>query len=314
MSLSKQTTEPDEQGVRQNTASKDAGCILIDHLKKVRRALKGAAEDWVDDPECVHRLRVSARKALAAVSLIGEMAPIPHAKWFTGKLKTILKSSGPARDLDVLLSLNLPLSEVARKTVEKILSRQRKKSQKPIDELHKKLNQSHRFQKHIRALSKELRQPGNWSDQRLDADACFQALSKVRDEFLEALQAEADQRSLHQIRIALRKFRYALEIAKVADKSPQNMTLTPELVRFQSELGLLQDHVIIRTQMKRTIPLLDENKHRKMVLKFLALEKNEIRQRVDAIRVWLNSEDSRRLRVSVRDFDIMSANTATQKS
>lgn len=282
--------------------------MLIDHLKKVRRALKGAAEDWVDDAECVHRLRVSARKALAAVSLIGEMASIPHAEWFTRKLKTILKSSGPARDLDVVLSLHLPLSEVARKAVEKILSRQRKKSQKPIHELDRKLNQSHRFQKHIRALSKELRQPGNWSGQVFDADVCFQALSKVREQFLDALQVEADQRSLHQLRIALRKFRYALEITKVAHEGPQNLTLTPELVRLQSELGLLQDHVIIRTQMKRTIPLLDENKHRKMVLKFVALEKNEIRQRVDAIRVWINSEDSHKFRVGVRNVEMLSAN------
>ncbi len=314
MSLSKLTTEPDGHGVTQNTASKDAGCILRDHLKKVRRALQGAAEDWVDDAECVHRLRVSARKALAAVSLIGEMAPIPHAEWFTGKLKTILKSSGPARDLDVVLSLNLPLSKVARKTVEKILSRQRKKSQKPIHELHQKLNHSRRFQKHIRALSKELRQPGNCSGKLMDADACFQALAKVRDQFLDALPVEADQRSLHQLRIALRKFRYAMEIAKVAHKSPQNLTLTPELVRLQSELGLLQDHVIIRTQMKRIVPLLDENKHRKMVLKFLALEKNEIQHRVDAIRVWLNSEDSHRLRVGFRNDFILFDNPSTQKS
>ncbi|MCA9010467.1 MAG: CHAD domain-containing protein, partial [Planctomycetaceae bacterium] len=56
-----------------------------------------------DDDEHVHQLRVSARRALAAMHFFQELIPDSDCRWFRKMLKAVLRKTREARELDVLI-------------------------------------------------------------------------------------------------------------------------------------------------------------------------------------------------------------------
>ena len=54
------------------------------------------------DIEHVHRLRVSTRRAVAALKLYRDWLPPAKFRWVKKRLKKIRRAAGDARDLDVL--------------------------------------------------------------------------------------------------------------------------------------------------------------------------------------------------------------------
>ena len=61
-----------------------------------------AAYHFEQDAEHVHRLRVSTRRAMAALQLYRDFLPRKRARWMKKQLKKVRRAAGEARDLDVL--------------------------------------------------------------------------------------------------------------------------------------------------------------------------------------------------------------------
>src|SRR5262245_37953091 len=72
-------------------------------LRTVSDWLARAADEADADAEHVHQLRVSTRRATAALRLFDSVLPRKRSRWFRKRLKRMRKAAGEARDLDVLI-------------------------------------------------------------------------------------------------------------------------------------------------------------------------------------------------------------------
>src|ERR1700722_18730730 len=81
--------------------------VLIARFQVVRHFLPLAVDKSYQDPEFVHQLRVSTRRAAAALRVFGDCLPRKHLKAAKDSLKVLRRAAGDARDWDVFL-LALP--------------------------------------------------------------------------------------------------------------------------------------------------------------------------------------------------------------
>src|SRR5262245_57840761 len=85
-------------------SSVSAACrrSLEDRLATVAYWLPLAARQIDDDVEKVHQLRVSTRRAIAALKLYRDWLPRRTRRWLKKRLNDSREAAGAARDLDVL--------------------------------------------------------------------------------------------------------------------------------------------------------------------------------------------------------------------
>ena len=94
-------------GIRADASVVDAARVsLAARLTAVAHWLPLAAYHSSQDSEHVHRLRVSTRRAVAALKLYRDWLPSGHFRWVKGRLKMIRRAAGEARDLDVLADVD----------------------------------------------------------------------------------------------------------------------------------------------------------------------------------------------------------------
>src|SRR5690606_28603104 len=110
---------------------------LQTRLEAVVAWLPKAAQFPEADIEHVHQLRVSTRKAGAALKLFRELLPKKRAKRLNVSLKGIRRAAGEARDLDVLLERLAVRAESDRSLVPLVehLTRGRVAAQGPLIEV-----------------------------------------------------------------------------------------------------------------------------------------------------------------------------------
>ena len=90
-------------GIRPDgTVCDSARVSLAARLAAVAYWLPLAAEHADQDVEHIHRLRVSTRRAIAALKLYRDLLPRKPFRWLKKRLKKIRRAAGEARDLDVL--------------------------------------------------------------------------------------------------------------------------------------------------------------------------------------------------------------------
>ena len=75
---------------------------LRDRLSSVVQHVRRAATDRKVSIACVHNLRVTTRRALAAIKLFRELLPAKPSVSLRRVLKVLLRTAGRTRDLDVL--------------------------------------------------------------------------------------------------------------------------------------------------------------------------------------------------------------------
>src|ERR1700721_292702 len=81
--------------------------VLIARFQVVRHYLPMAIEKSIEDYEYVHQLRVSTRRAAAALRVFADCLPRKHLKATRESLRLIRRAAADARDWDVFL-LGLP--------------------------------------------------------------------------------------------------------------------------------------------------------------------------------------------------------------
>ena len=124
-----------------------AQLTLDDRLSAVRYYLPLAALRADETVEHVHRLRVSTRRVLAALELYKDLLPRRKAKWMRRQMKQIRQAAGEARDLDVLSERYESSGSRKHKRLLKGLRRLRKRSQRSIVRLNRKLIGSGKLEK-----------------------------------------------------------------------------------------------------------------------------------------------------------------------
>ena len=282
-----------------SSAEELARSILTDSLKSVRCWLKQAAREWTADEEIVHQLRVSGRRALSAIMLFETLLPESEVRWFRKQLKAILQAAGRARDLDVLIRTQLPRCGKAQKFLAKQWHAERAAAQEPIVTLYRKLNQKDRFRKHKRLLLRNLEIVAADTEQETHRVCDDQILPHFADRcrlVVKALGNEADVDSLHALRIAVKRLRYAATLLLPVLKDQKVLEMIKSLEGLQTQLGVMHDHVVAKQELERSVMILKKSSHQKILRELIEIEASCIFEGVATFRDWLNSDAGRELK------------------
>jgi CHAD domain-containing protein len=247
-----------------------------------------AADSPAGEIENVHQLRVSTRRATAALHQFESWLPKKRARWFRKQLKKIRKTAGEARDLDVL----------ARRLAEHCQSEQaagcpglmarateaRAAAQPAIHQLHEKLGE--RFGKRLKKLLAK-------TDWRSDSpcptylDVARTGLAPLAATFFTAAEGDFENiLALHEFRIAGKQLRYAMEVFAAAFGPGFRKELYPIVEELQEKLGAVNDHANFRDRYLAWSDDTEDQDQRLVLGKLIALETAELQRCTREFRGW----------------------------
>lgn len=278
----------------------EARRVLAPRLASVLKLLPRAALESRRDVEHVHKVRVAARRTLAALAVFAEILPNKRRRWWHKQVRAVRRAAGEARDQDVLAAW---LKQRARERPDpawKILLAKvagwRKRAQPPIVALHEKLEGKrlrHRARKLLEKISDDHTRP-------LAIEACEHLRPLVGAVLGEERERLDDDAALHRLRIRVKRLRYALEIfagvwSNSNERQPQFAGVQGVVEKMQKMLGDHNDHVSI---VKRLEPWRDETSNRQAAALLDALIANEREAAVESRRQflsWWTAEERGRL-------------------
>ncbi len=216
---------------------------LNSRLATVAHFLRLAAKHADETPEHVHQLRVSTRRSLAALRMYEAVLPKKGTKRLRKRLNRIRKAAGEARDLDVFL---LRYDEHRGRGHARFLNRikkRRRRAQRPIVKLHKKLISNDRFEQQVQAFLKRIACESSDCEQSLD-DWARSRMAEATDKFFSSVpkQTPPSLEELHRFRIEGKELRYAMELFSAVLPSDLRTSLYPLVTQLQDKLGKLCDH------------------------------------------------------------------------
>jgi CHAD domain-containing protein len=228
---------------------------LTSRLQAVSRFLDEAI-GGADESEAIHQLRIWTRRAAAAIRLFAPAIPRSKQKRIKKWLKNIRRQAGEVRDCDVHLARLETAQQRPPKSIVKALKKQRRRSRRELKALRRRFQRNDRFEQRSTELVESVRWPkrhssreappfGPWFRQQISPSAevffslCSQPVSK--DE------------QLHELRIAGKRLRYALELAGPAMEPSIHHEIYEELSEFQQQLGRVSDHLAAITGFRQWI-------------------------------------------------------------
>ncbi len=224
-------------------AAEVAAEILQLRMEVVEQMLPLAAREHRHDIEYVHQLRVSCRRAGAALQAFRPLLT-GKAKRLRKWLRKLRRAAGPARDADVLLARLQAESGtrpghaylVAR------LQRQRLDVQLALIEVAERAEAGQLADRVDRCLASLRKQPLKVAAIRFDQFACEALRAACQRMFLYAGQEQPTVAQLHQLRIAGKRLRYSIELFYGAFPVALREKVYPLVEKIQTRLGRLNDH------------------------------------------------------------------------
>jgi CHAD domain-containing protein len=216
-------------------------------VKAVQRILPLAAHeyqnDYQNDIEHVHQLRVACRRAGAALEAFRPLMT-GKPKALRRLLRLIRRAAGPARDLDVLL---LRLQEddpqgASAKTLIDHLRSERDEVQTPlliVGALAERGDLDHGLKRCLDKLRKKGSKHRRKKFRRF-AHTAMQSACRPMLEIAEVAQPTLPQ--LHKLRIAGKRVRYTIELCHAALDRELRDEAYPLVKQMQDQLGRLNDH------------------------------------------------------------------------
>jgi CHAD domain-containing protein len=226
--------------------------ILEIRLAEVQKFLPLAARHDADDVEYVHQLRVSCRRAAAALRAFEPLAG-RGGKKLKRWLKKLREAAGPARDADVYLARLRseldPANQYAQELVG-VVRQSREEAQAALVKIDKRASRGG-FQ---RAIDNALDRIARSDDELADESFAEFALRAVADATHEVDAIDAPTASiaeLHQLRIAAKRLRYAIEIFHSAATPELRLELYPQVEEMQERLGAVNDRSASQARLQQ---------------------------------------------------------------
>lgn len=219
----------------------DIATACLDHLNG---NYDGAVHG--DDPEYLHQMRVALRRLRAALRLFRSQLPAACDKEITTELAAIMHALADARDLDVLMQdILVPVvcSMPNEPRIEALVAAAEECRRSARSAAVAYLRSPHYGAAVLRAMAALKRLA---HDQHADSDLRYfvpKHLDKLHRRIIALAQAAdaADPASLHRLRIAIKRMRYALEFFAPMLQVRRTATLTRRLANLQTNLGELND-------------------------------------------------------------------------
>jgi len=230
-----------------------AACRVIrSRLENVWTALRAAC-DGNSEPDSIHRLRVSTRRAIAALDAFEDLVPAGDSKWFRRRLRRVRRAAGAARDLDVLAGRiekegRSEPGPTARRRLVAMLARQRPAAREPVVELRNRLVEAD-WVGRMERLSARLARHRDRETFRSYGRRRLKPL--VRRFFTHVRPRIRDAEEIHRLRIEGKKLRYAMEIFAGVFPAPVRASCQQALERLQESLGDFTDHAAAADRFRR---------------------------------------------------------------
>ncbi|MBY0230430.1 MAG: CHAD domain-containing protein [Gemmataceae bacterium] len=233
---------------------------LADAARHVLELRLGAVAEWLpkalagahSETENVHQLRVSTRRADAALRIFRMCLPGRAFRTARGRLRSIRRAAGGARDWDVFIQAmreraGRKLAPVEKAGIDFLLAYalgQRHAAQGALDALAEERPTP--FAGLMAATVDEVR-PSHAEGEESLGDIAGPALARLSSELAEAASRDlADYELLHRVRIAGKRLRYAMEVFGHCRDAAFREKLYPRVEEMQEILGRANDsHVAL---------------------------------------------------------------------
>jgi CHAD domain-containing protein len=221
--------------------------VLFVRLQVVRDHLPRVVYHADEDDEHVHQLRVGTRRADAALRIFRCCLPDKVYRSARARLRSIRRAAGAVRDWDVFLQELRERLHAARSDdcpgLDFLIGfgvGQRKLLLAQLEAVGQ--DQMAEFEGFITDLNSSLRQPDD--DDHLEAlrDLARPMLADLRQNLEQAATADlTDYAQLHQVRIAGKRLRYAMEVFVDCFPPAFQSELYPQVEAMQEILGRAND-------------------------------------------------------------------------
>jgi CHAD domain-containing protein len=263
-------------------------------LKTVWDWLPQAADCSTDDAEYVHQLRVSTRRAMAALHLFDALLPRERSRWFRKQLKRLRVKAGEARDLDVLAQRVTAVCQSDHSSgcgalLERI-SQARGAAQPAITKIYEKLRRR-RFRQRVKRLVGKIRWRCGQSEAPTYQAAAQSGLRPLAVDFFTAAQADFESiLAMHEFRIAGKHLRYAMELFAAAFGPVFRRELYPIVEELQMRLGSVNDHANNRDRCLAWLDETTDESQRLVLSKLIALETADLQTSMRDFRQWWTAQ------------------------
>ena len=214
-------------------------------LAAVSRFARLAVKKAEQDVEYVHQLRVSVRRANAALELYSPFLPPSKTRKIGKELKAFRRAAGPARELDVLAerltnSVSL-LQSAGAQQFRRLVRDQRSQAQRTLKRGCGKSERA-RFKKSAAKLVAKMKWRSG-ADEPMFGGFAREALRRFLDRFFTAAGEDlGDIQALHRMRIEGKTVRYAMELLSPAFDKSFRKQIYPVFECVQDKLGAINDH------------------------------------------------------------------------
>ncbi|MGH7225036.1 MAG: CHAD domain-containing protein, partial [Gemmataceae bacterium] len=226
--------------------------VLLARLQVVKDYLPRAAQESDDDIEYVHQLRVGTRRADAALRIFADCLPKKIQRKARRRLKDLRRAAGAARDWDVFILDLLDREQKAdakhRGGVDFLIGYaqgQRAAAHAELESVyHKEGPRFESFQ--IRAID-AVRPSDDSAAPTVLVDLARPLLFERLKELEQAALADLNEYGqLHQVRIAGKRLRYAMEVLADCFDPTFRESIYPRVEEMQDILGRANDsHVAV---------------------------------------------------------------------
>jgi CHAD domain-containing protein len=219
--------------------------ILEIRLERVDAMITGICRFGVDQEPWVHQLRVATRRAQAALRWFAPTLSRRRRRSVRKALRRLRLAADAARNLDVLardLSRNAPFEAELTTDYARQIESQRDDARRPLEEVLERYGHDV-WRRKMRRVLKSVHWRSPDEPEPSYEQHTRQQWKEARKRFEAALalpqKQAADQ---HRLRIAVKKLRYAAEIARPLFEDEIPARLLDELSSLQEDLGAVNDH------------------------------------------------------------------------
>jgi CHAD domain-containing protein len=221
--------------------------VLFVRFQVIRDCLPLVVHAADDDPEHVHQLRVGTRRADAAVRIFRTCMPDKVYKAARSKLRNIRRAAGSVRDWDVfLMELRNRLKDSegeARPGLDLLIGYAIGQRTILLKQMHTTaLDHLTDFEAFLSDTIASLRPSTDYGENASLLDLARPQLADLRQKLEQTASGNLnDYPQLHQVRIAGKRLRYAMEV--FADCFPESFrdSLYPRIEEMQEMLGRAND-------------------------------------------------------------------------
>jgi len=224
---------------------------LVRLLERRTRALRRELSAAIAGKDTgVHQARVASRRLREALPVLTDGLQHTKAGKATRKIRRLTQALGTVRELDVALRLMDELAErpavprAALTEVRALIIEEREQRRGVMLERMKDVDQD-KLAKRLGEVRQALAQPGPDHNWRSALALRIARRGRRLEKAIEGAGQIYAPEGLHQVRIAAKKFRYALEIAHDSGAAPCAVALAA-IKRVQETLGRLHDLQVLQ--------------------------------------------------------------------